>query len=256
MVRPMRSATRWGSIQPTAATSSARSSRSLGARGDEPVETASGVGLVQAGRGPRPNIRLPRARSARIFIQLLAGIRHGPDRGRGDLRGLIDDDGPIAGYHVLRPAPPSSRPPARLPRAAGARSLAEIKPRLYSISSSPKKHVGQVHLTVRKVVYDFNERGRKGVASTMLADRVAIGGSTLRVFIQKSHGFTIPADPDAPAIMIGPGTGIAPFRAFLHERDAIGAKGRRTGCSSATRGAAYDFLYEDELGRPEKREEC
>jgi sulfite reductase (NADPH) flavoprotein alpha-component len=71
-------------------------------------------------------------------------------------------------------------------------------------------------------------------------------GGTLRVFVQKSHGFTIPSDPDAPTIMIGPGTGIAPFRAFLHERDAIGAKGRNWLFFGDQRGA-FDFLYEDEL---------
>ncbi len=78
---------------------------------------------------------------------------------------------------------------------------------------------------MRRVSYVHNGRERKGVASTMLADRVGTG-APVRVFVQKSHGFTLPADSKTPIIMVGPGTGIAPFRAFLHERAAIGARPR------------------------------
>ena len=159
------------------------------------------------------------------------------------IRELRDDDGALAGLDVLDLLKrfPSARPgPAEV-----VRSLAAIRPRLYSISSSPTRHAGQVHLTVARVSYVANGRVRKGVASTMFADRVEPGGK-VRVFVQPSHGFTLPADPDAPIIMIGPGTGIAPFRAFLHERDALAAKGKNWLFFGDQRGDC-DFLYQEEL---------
>ena len=89
------------------------------------------------------------------------------------------------------------------------------------------KRVGdEVHLTVGKVVFEREGRVRKGVASTLLADRVDAGEKTSRVFTQPNHGgFTVPADPTTPMIMVGPGTGIAPFLAFLQERDAAKSPG-------------------------------
>ena len=211
----------------------------LGASSDLPVETAGGASreLAEALEGDACLSEVNED-----LIRLLADSATDPSEAER-LRALIDDDASIAGFHVfdlLRQFPSARPTPAQIIRA-----LAELKPRLYSISSSPRKHAGQVHLTVRKVLYDFNNRGRKGVASTMLSDRVAPGAS-LRVFIQKSHGFTIPSDPNAPAIMIGPGTGIAPFRAFLHERDVIGAKGKNWLFFGDQR-SQFDFLYEEEL---------
>ncbi|MCY4181193.1 MAG: flavodoxin domain-containing protein, partial [Litoreibacter sp.] len=104
-------------------------------------------------------------------------------------------------------------------------ALRPLQPRLYSISSSPKAHPGEVHLTVGEVRYDLNERACKGVASTYLGERLA-EGSMVGVYVQKSAHFHPPADDDTPLIMIGPGTGIAPFRAFLEEREARGATGK------------------------------
>jgi sulfite reductase (NADPH) flavoprotein alpha-component len=123
--------------------------------------------------------------------------------------------------------------------------LKKLAPRLYSISSSPKAHAGQVHLTINIVRYDSNGRNRKGVASTFLADRVS-EGTPVPVFVQASPGFRLPANGDTPVIMIGPGTGIAPFRAFLHERRATGAKGRNW-LFFGEQHAATDFYYRDEL---------
>ncbi|HEV2295629.1 MAG TPA: sulfite reductase subunit alpha [Tepidisphaeraceae bacterium] len=125
-------------------------------------------------------------------------------------------------------------------------ALAPLQPRLYSIASSPKAHPDQVHLTVG-VVRFLNGRGRqcKGVASTYLAERVR-PGEKVKVFLQPSHRFNIPLDGQTPMIMVGPGTGIAPFRAFLQERKAMGASGKNwlffgDQCSEC------DFLYEEEL---------
>jgi sulfite reductase (NADPH) flavoprotein alpha-component len=124
--------------------------------------------------------------------------------------------------------------------------LKKIHPRLYSISSSPKAHSGQVHLTVGAVRYDYAGRGRKGVCSTYLADRVVPGETRVGVFVHSNKAFRPPADPDAPMIMVGPGTGIAPFRAFLEERAATGAKGKNW-LFFGDQKAATDFLYRDQL---------
>jgi sulfite reductase (NADPH) flavoprotein alpha-component len=124
-------------------------------------------------------------------------------------------------------------------------ALAALQPRLYSISSSPKAAPGEVHLTVATVRYRLRERERKGVASTFLAERVATGGA-VPVFVQKSHGFCLPKNNAAPMIMIGPGTGVAPFRAFLQERRMLGAAGRNW-LFFGDQHRASDFLYEDEI---------
>ena len=123
--------------------------------------------------------------------------------------------------------------------------LKKLTPRLYSISSSPKAHASQVHLTINVVRYQSYGRARKGVASTFLADRVN-DGIPVPVFVQTSHGFRLPANGDTPVIMIGPGTGVAPFRAFLHERRAVAAQGRNWLFFGEQR-AATDFYYRDEL---------
>jgi sulfite reductase (NADPH) flavoprotein alpha-component len=126
-------------------------------------------------------------------------------------------------------------------------ALAPLRPRLYSIASSPKAYPDEVHLTVGVVRYRKNgsARLRKGVASTFLTERMEPGGK-VAVFVQPSHGFRPPEDGDRPMIMIGPGTGIAPFRAFLQERHSMGAKGRNW-LFFGDRSRASDFLYREEL---------
>jgi sulfite reductase (NADPH) flavoprotein alpha-component len=123
--------------------------------------------------------------------------------------------------------------------------LRGLQPRLYSISSSSKVHPGEVHLTVGVVRYELSGKGRKGVCSTFLADRVGIE-TPVPVFVHASPGFKPPKDPSTPIIMVGPGTGIAPFRAFLEERRAIGATGFNWLFFGDQR-AATDFLYREEL---------
>jgi sulfite reductase (NADPH) flavoprotein alpha-component len=123
--------------------------------------------------------------------------------------------------------------------------LKKLAPRLYSIASSPKAHTGQAHLTVNTVRYEAHGRVRKGVGSTFLADRVG-DADYLKVFVRPSHGFKPPETGDLPMIMVGPGTGVAPFRGFLHERRATHAKGRNWLFFGEQR-AATDFYYRDEL---------
>ncbi|MFD3308145.1 sulfite reductase flavoprotein subunit alpha [Streptomyces sp. NPDC058694] len=141
-------------------------------------------------------------------------------------------------------------------RDAGSKapSLAELLPflrplqaRQYSISSSPFAHPGSVHLTIASVRYDRYE----GVASTYLADRVG-ADSTVGIYLQPNASFSVPADDSCPMIMIGPGTGIAPFRGFLHERAARGASGRNWLFFGDQHGAT-DFVYEDELAELQER---
>jgi sulfite reductase (NADPH) flavoprotein alpha-component len=123
--------------------------------------------------------------------------------------------------------------------------LGKLQPRLYSISSSPKAHPGEVHLTVAAVRYESHGRSRKGICSTFLADRVD-ADTTVPVFFQSSPGFRLPRDANTPVIMIGPGTGVAPFRAFLEERHAVGAKGGHWLFFGDQRQAC-DFLYREQL---------
>lgn len=125
------------------------------------------------------------------------------------------------------------------------KSLDRLQPRLYSIASSSKAHPREVHLTVSAVRWDSNERTRTGIGSCYLAD-FAKPGDVVPIFVQKSHGFGPPADDGAAAIMVGPGTGIAPFRAFLEEREARGAKGRNW-LFFGDQKRTNDFLYEDQI---------
>ncbi|MCV7411038.1 FAD-binding protein [Mycobacterium florentinum] len=120
-------------------------------------------------------------------------------------------------------------------------TLRPLQSRDYSIASSPLVHPDQVHLTVASVRYTVGDRRHGGVASTFLADR----GDTVRVHLRPNHSFRLPA-ADVPIIMIGPGTGIAPFRGFLQERQAIGAPGR-SWLFFGDRRRGCDYLYGDEL---------
>jgi sulfite reductase (NADPH) flavoprotein alpha-component len=128
--------------------------------------------------------------------------------------------------------------------------LPQLAPRLYSISSSPHAHAGQIHTTVAVVRYRSHNRERGGVCSTLLADRTPTG-NRLPIYIQPNRKFRLPQQAAAPVIMIGPRTGIAPFRAFLHERRALGSSGRNW-LFFGERSAATDFLYRDELEAMQK----
>lgn len=120
--------------------------------------------------------------------------------------------------------------------------LRKLPPRLYSIASSPKAHPGEVHLTVAAVRYDGHGKPRKGVASTFLADE-AKTGEKISVYVHKNKNFRLPESDEAPIIMVGPGTGIAPFRAFVEERAERGAKGE-SWLLFGDQKYSYDFLYQ------------
>ncbi len=123
--------------------------------------------------------------------------------------------------------------------------LRKLQPRLYSIASSLKAHPEQVHLTVDTLRYDAHGRKRHGVSSTFLADRVT-DSTKVPVFIQQAKHFRLPEKLERPVIMVGPGTGIAPFRAFLQERHATGATGGNWLFFGAQKSAT-DYFYQEEL---------
>jgi sulfite reductase (NADPH) flavoprotein alpha-component len=124
-------------------------------------------------------------------------------------------------------------------------ALEPLQPRLYSVSSSHNATPGKLSLTVDSVRYVIGKRKRLGVASTFLGERIT-EGEKLKVYVQKAHGFGLPEDPKTPVIMIGPGTGIAPFRAFLLDRKATGAPGKNWLFFGHQRSDC-DFFYQDEL---------
>ena len=124
-------------------------------------------------------------------------------------------------------------------------ALEPLQPRLYSISSSHNATPGKLSLTVDCVRYVVGKRKRIGLASTFLAERID-PGDDVRVYVQKAHAFALPQDPKTPIIMIGPGTGVAPFRAFLLDRRATGANGKNWLFFGHQR-SDYDFFYQDEL---------
>jgi sulfite reductase (NADPH) flavoprotein alpha-component len=131
-----------------------------------------------------------------------------------------------------------------------AKALRKLQPRLYSIASS-RKAVGEaVHLTIATVRYESFGRSREGVASSYLADRSA--GGTVPVFVHTAKHFRLPEDAATDVVMVGPGTGVAPFRAFLQERAATGGSGRNWLFFGEQRRAS-DFLYEEELMEWQRR---
>lgn len=180
------------------------------------------------------------------LFQLISYISGGERRQKAKaLAAGEDPDGDAATLDVL----------AALRKFSGMRpdpeafieALEPLQPRLYSISSSQKVDRNRISLTVDAVRYEIDRRKRLGVASTFLAERIA-PGAPLPVYVQKAHGFALPADPAVPIIMIGPGTGVAPFRAFLQERMATKAPGRNWLFFGHQR-SDYDFFYEEELTR-------
>jgi sulfite reductase (NADPH) flavoprotein alpha-component len=123
--------------------------------------------------------------------------------------------------------------------------LKPLQHRAYSISSSPKAHPGEVHLTVAAVRWHYNHRIHNGVCSTFLADHVPAGAEA-GIFMSPNKAFRVPQDNDVPMIMVGPGTGIAPFRAFLEERRELGAQGANW-LLFGDQHRESDFIYEDEI---------
>jgi len=141
---------------------------------------------------------------------------------------------------------PSARPSAQ----EVIELMRKLMPRLYSISSAPSKYPQEIHLTVAVVRYETNGRPREGVCSSYLADRARMHEADLPVFVADSH-FGLPADDNLPVIMVGPGTGVAPFRSFVMDRATRGAKGPNWLFFGDQR-KDHDFLYADEWAEYQK----
>jgi sulfite reductase (NADPH) flavoprotein alpha-component len=154
-----------------------------------------------------------------------------------------DPDGDAATLDVL--AAVQKFPGIRPDPEAFVECLEGLQPRLYSISSSPKVDPNRVALTVDRVRYDIAGRTRQGVASNFLSEAIALG-TALKVYVQRAHNFALPADPTTAIIMVGPGTGVAPFRAFLQERAIMQAPGDAWLFFGHQREAC-DFFYRQEF---------
>ena len=179
-----------------------------------------------------------------MLFQLMSYLTGGERRQKAKaLAAGMDPDGDAAVLDVL--AALQKFPGVRPDPEAFIESLDALQPRVYSISSSLKCNPGRVSLTVDAVRYEVEKRTRLGVASTFLAGRVS-PGDKIKVYVQKAQHFALPPDPKTPIIMVGPGTGIAPFRAFLQERQAAKATGRNWLFFGHQR-SNYDFFYEEEL---------
>ena len=179
-----------------------------------------------------------------MLFQLFSYITGGERRQKAQaLASGEDPDGDAANLDVL--AAIEKFPGTRPDPEAFIECLDPMQPRLYSIASSLRSNPGRVALTVDTVRYKIAKRPRLGVASTFLADRIA-PGAKVKAYVQRAQHFGLPDDPATPIIMIGPGTGVAPFRAFLHERMATKAPGRNWLFFGHQR-RDHDFFYEDEF---------
>jgi len=189
--------------------------------------------IAETSLGPAPD----------ALFQLISYITGGERRKKAQaLAKGQDPDGDAESLDVL--AAIEKFPGVRPDPEALMEVLEPLQPRLYSISSSPNVTPGRLSLTVDAVRYEIAGRKRCGAASTFLADRVKPGES-VQVYVQQAHGFGLPTDPATPIIMVGPGTGVAPFRAFLYERAQQPSAGPAW-LFFGHQHEATDFFYRDE----------
>lgn len=191
--------------------------------------------------------RLALAKPTRKIIETIAAKAADPDE-KARLAGLLAPESKdvLSGYLEEREFVDllAEFPSAKLTPQEFVDHLRKLMPRLYSIASSGRVHPSDVHLTVAIVRYETNNRQRVGVCSTFLSDRAQVGGTPVPVFVSDSH-FGPPEDGAKDCIMVGPGTGIAPFRAFVQDRVATGATGRNW-LFFGDQKIGTDFLYEEE----------
>jgi len=219
--------------------------KALGATGDEPVPGGEAGSLpLHRALTEVYNLTTP----PRGLLEMMSR------RGAADLGSLLDRANAeqfkqyISGWNgahdvldVLQ-----DHPGVRLTPAELVGTLRKTLPRLYSIASSVKAHPGKVQLLIVSVRYEIRGRVREGICSTWFANRWPVG-STAPMYLQNQQKhFAMPTDPDVPMIMIGPGTGLAPFRAFIEERRVTGAKGRNW-LFFGEQHRASDFFYEEQL---------
>ncbi len=214
----------------------------VGARGSEPVQLGDGAIVTAREALTREcDLRVP---TSALYWTMSRFARS--TREADLLKRLAEDDADADRFGIHEVLNVLSRfPSARPPVHELVAALGKLQPRLYSIASSLRAHPREVHLTIGVVGYERFHRDYWGVASSFFADRCR-PGKRVPVYVQRSHGFRLPADPMTPVIMIGPGTGIAPFRAFLEERAAAATPGRNW-LFFGNPHRETDYLYEREL---------
>jgi sulfite reductase (NADPH) flavoprotein alpha-component len=221
--------------------------RAVGATGDEVVTVAGESALpIRTALSEVYNLLTP----GRRLFELLIG------KGATDLAPLLDRTNAeaykkyVGGWNDAHDVLDllEDHPSIRLTPGELAEGLRKSLPRLYSIASSLSAHPGQVHLLVVSVRYSIRHRLREGLCSTWFADRWPEGATADLYFQNQQKHFAMPADPETSMIMVGPGTGLAPFRAFIEDRRVTGARGRNWLFFGEQRRAS-DFFYEDEFSR-------
>jgi sulfite reductase (NADPH) flavoprotein alpha-component len=217
--------------------------RAVRATGDEPVTCPDGSAMpIGQALTEVYNLSTP----SRRLLELVAA------RGGDDLAPLLSNAEQLRHYlsgwdavhdvaDVLEDHPQAALTPVEL-----AETLRKTLPRLYSVASSLRAHPGHVHALVVSVRYTVRGRERLGVCSTWIAERWPIGETAPMYLQNQQKHFAMPASPDTPMIMIGPGTGLAPFRAFIEERRVTGARGRNW-LFFGEQHRSSDFFYESEL---------
>lgn len=185
----------------------------------------------------------------RAFLKRYADAVHAPELAAVSAASDEEIGRFMRGRHVADVV--EAHPPNGLDAASFARLLPPLAPRLYSIASSQRANPDEVHLTVSIVRYESFGRARRGVVSGSLADLTS-DEAVLPVYLHRNPAFRLPSDPQTPIVMIGPGTGVAPFRAFLAERSESGAGGRNW-LFFGDRSFEHDFLYQAEWLELRKR---
>jgi sulfite reductase (NADPH) flavoprotein alpha-component len=220
----------------------------LGATGGEPVTLPRSDGPIPLSMALSEKLSL--TAPTRRIMEVLAGLASDPGE-KARLAGLLAPESKEILHAFLHEREFADLlaefPSARLAPQELVDTMRRLMPRLYSVASSSRVSPSRIDLTVGVVRYRTNNRDRGGVCTTFLADRVRAGADRVPVFVASSH-FRLPGDGSRDAIMVGPGTGIAPFRAFVHERAALGASGRNW-VVFGEQHRATDFLYEEEWSR-------
>lgn len=216
----------------------------LGATDDEPVPTADGAGEVPLRTALLTQRQI--TQTDKKFLEALAARSEGSSVVKELLADPLRKDDLqkyLYGMEVIDFL--LTHPSIKFTPAEFVTLLRKLQPRLYSISSSLKAHPDEVHLTIATVRYESHGRKRHGVCSSYLAER-AEHPATVPLFFHSAKHFRLPEDLATPVIMVGPGTGVAPFRAYLQERKATGATGKNW-LFFGDQKATADYIYRDEL---------
>lgn len=207
----------------------------LGAKGTEVIHDPKS-GLLISLR----EFLLKKANLSRLTSSFLKLFNHEPHLLQTENRPLLLDYlGKHDPLHVLKQSHE-----LQVPLQEVCAQFGPLLPRFYSVASSPLAHPDEVHLTVALFTYEQSGEKRFGVASHFLCHLAKEEETPIPIYVQPSHAFTLPEDDHTPLIMIGPGTGVAPYRAFLQERLHRGAKGKHW-LFFGERQRQYDFFYED-----------